>query len=200
MAAGDSPEDFTREFDDYWGRVDDRRKDPLTRERIDKLRAEYRALAQRNLQRVEATAEANAHAWRKIKRVLWALAFATVLIGYLTVKATEEPGQRITAIQDQRRDATKVTCAALGAVIDAGRNVISGNSTRETPFMHFLERHGYPPPRIRRAQANAQAAGYAETIITRVEHAIGRRRAVRIITPDGSIDCAAFVRFVGSNN
>jgi hypothetical protein len=80
------------------------------------------------------------------------------------------------------------TCAALSAISQEGREVIAGPQKLNTPFERNLERLGYPPVAVRRAQAQAAAQAYVRGISNRIQEQVGYKGS-RLIRADGTIDC-----------
>jgi hypothetical protein len=89
--------------------------------------------------------------------------------------------------REGRRYAVNVVCGATSAVIDAGRATITGGGVGPPEFVRNLERLGYPPRRVREAQAQKAAAQYADLIARRVEKVAG---ATDVVRRDGTLDCA----------
>lgn len=105
----------------------------------------------------------------------------------------------INQIQASRKRSLDVVCAANSAIIDAGRAVITGGAPkpgqRPTRFELNLERLGYPPPPVRRAQAQKAATEYGRGIA----HAIETQAHVKgLVRQDGSLNCAALARFTNA--
>jgi hypothetical protein len=88
--------------------------------------------------------------------------------------------------RDGRKYAVNVVCGATSAVIDAGRATITGGGVGPPEFVRNLEALGYPPKRVREAQAQKAAEQYAELIARRVERVAGARDVVK---PNGTLDC-----------
>ena len=89
--------------------------------------------------------------------------------------------------REGRQIAAQTTCAALGAVIDAGRATIRSGGALPRKLERFLEGYGYPSREERKTAAELAAASYARAITTRVQTITGRSDLVR---RDGSLDCA----------
>jgi hypothetical protein len=101
-------------------------------------------------------------------------------------------------IQSGRRAGTSVVCAALSAVSQAGRDVITaGSKGPDTPFIRKLERLGYPTQKQRQAAAETAANSYVAGIAMRVEESTGGR-GVNLVKSDGTIDCQAFMRLANA--
>lgn len=86
-----------------------------------------------------------------------------------------------------RRIATATNCAAISAVIDAGRATIQGGTPLPPRLQRELERYGYPTPEERKQAARLAAAAYARSITSRVQEFTGRKD---LVEKDGSLDCA----------
>lgn len=108
----------------------------------------------------------------------------SLAIGGVTLRRTHD----LTVQQAQGRViAVDALCASSSAVIDAGRQTITGaQGALPTKLERALERLGYPPRRVRRAQALAAARAYGASIAQRVERATHVKGIAR---PDGSLDC-----------
>jgi hypothetical protein len=93
--------------------------------------------------------------------------------------------------RDGRRQAVDITCAAVTAVIDAGRATITGGDAQlgSPEFIANLERLGYPPKAVREKQAEQAAEAYASFISQRVEKLTG---AQGVVNADGSLNCRKF--------
>lgn len=90
-------------------------------------------------------------------------------------------------VQEGRRAAVGVTCAATSAVIDAGRAAITGGAQGVSgEFARNLEALGYPPKHVRERQAKQAARAYSRAISHRVEKATG---VAGIVKPNGTLDC-----------
>jgi hypothetical protein len=101
-------------------------------------------------------------------------------------------GQHDLALEQRegRKQAVDVTCAAVTAVIDAGRSTITGGTQPgSAEFVANLERLGYPPKPVREAQAEKAADAYARFISGKVESLTGARG---VVNPDGSLNCEKF--------
>lgn len=122
--------------------------------------------------------------WPRHLRDLWMLA-----ITGLVVLALSHAGDALNNVQQGRRVANGVNCAILSAISEAGRQVIGqGASQPETPLTRFLERHGYPPARVRARQAQMAADAYVSSISQRIEMEVGHK-GDQLVRPDGTINC-----------
>lgn len=95
-----------------------------------------------------------------------------------------------------RQSAIAVTCGATNGVIVAGRQIVLGATNPNVPVSRFernLEALGYPPRRVRRAQAVKAANDYAAQIRASVQRQVDGN-AKEIVRPDGTLDCAVFER------
>lgn len=90
--------------------------------------------------------------------------------------------------QEGRKVGVKITCAALGAVIDAGRRTITSSTIVGSPrFTRNLERLGLPPAAARKAQAQLAADAYAKAIAD----AVRKRSGVKgVVNGDGTLNCS----------
>lgn len=96
----------------------------------------------------------------------------------------------LTAQVKGRHFAVGAICATLSSISEAGRQVIvSGAEAPDTPFMRFLEAHGYPSRAERQRHAQAAARLYVQRISTSVQQEVGGK-AAHLVRPDGGIDCA----------
>jgi hypothetical protein len=170
--------------------VDDRRSNGEQRDRLDEIEKGYKARADANQHAI--------HVWgTRTTRLLIVLTLLLLGLGGWSVILSSRQSDTLVRVQHSRTEATAVTCAVLGAVTDAGRQVIKGSAHMpETAFTRFLEAHGYPPRAVREAQAQAAGEHYAQAISERVSAAIGPKRAARIVETNGTIDCTAFARLV----
>lgn len=90
--------------------------------------------------------------------------------------------------QEGRAVGVKITCATLGAVIDAGRKTISSSTiVGSARFTRNLERLGLPPAAERKAQARLAADAYAKAIADAVQKRSGVKGAVN---RDGTLNCS----------
>jgi hypothetical protein len=117
---------------------------------------------------------------------------AATKAGGAASKARTAASQSTTAlqgVQSGRRVSLGATCAALNAVIEAGRGVIiNAANSPETLFTRRLEKLGYPPPRVRTAQAKVASASYAASIVDAVQAQLGS--TYRLINQrTGTINC-----------
>lgn len=95
----------------------------------------------------------------------------------------------VTSLQEGRRRAIKINCGISQAIIDAGRNIITGSSggtSQPSEFEKNLEKLGYPPPEVRKRQAQQAARLYAIQIAKAVERESGVKN---LVSPEGNIDC-----------
>lgn len=101
----------------------------------------------------------------------------------IRVALDADQGQR-----EGRRVAVQTTCAAISAVIDAGRaTILAAGQEQPQPFERNLLKLGYPSLERRRTASELAAATYARSIAGRVAAITGSKGLVR---PDGSLDCA----------
>lgn len=108
-------------------------------------------------------------------------------ISALVVLALIGQGNVLDDIQEGRRAAVDVTCAATSAVINAGRATITGGAESLDPeFARNLEKLGYPSKPVRERQARKAAKLYAGAIAREVERATG---VTGVVKEDGSLDC-----------
>lgn len=116
--------------------------------------------------------------------IVAAACVGALAIGGVTLNRTHE----LTVEQAQGRTvAINALCASVSAIVDAGRQtIISGSEGLPTRLERALERLGYPPHKVRSAQAQAAARAYGALIAHRVEQATNARGLAR---PDGSLDC-----------
>ena len=92
---------------------------------------------------------------------------------------------------DQQREGRKIavatTCAAISAVVDAGRNTLkAGGKAQPQPFERNLLKLGYPSLEQRRAGTELAAATYARSISSEVARVTGRKD---LVNRDGSLNC-----------
>lgn len=106
--------------------------------------------------------------------------------------ALEDRTRNITRIDEGRTVSVQTTCAAISAVIDAGRATIqqSGMSL-PTRYERELRKLGAPSASERRVSLELAAATYARMIATRVQRSTGRTDLVR---RDGTLDCRKLQR------
>lgn len=87
-----------------------------------------------------------------------------------------------------RQIADQSTCAAISAVVDAGRaTLLAGGKAQPEPFETNLRKLGYPSLARRRKAAELAAATYARSIATEVARITGRDD---LVNADGTLDCA----------
>lgn len=118
-----------------------------------------------------------------------------VILGICVATLAGTAAYSLTAIARQnarqregREVGVKITCATLGAVIDAGRKTISSSTIVGSPrFTRNLERLGMPPADERKAQAQLAADAYAKAIADAVQERSGVKGAVN---KDGTLNCS----------
>lgn len=96
--------------------------------------------------------------------------------------------------RDGRRLALSVVCASTSAVIESGREVLTGTGALPAPLAALFERYGYSE-RAARAAARLAAERYAREIAREVQRAAGRRDLVR---KDGSLNCERLTKAAGA--
>jgi hypothetical protein len=146
---------------------------------------------------------ATRRAWRAISAlgcVLGAVSILITAVKWTHADVRQDRQASVTAgIQAGRREGQKATCAALGAVIDAGRATITAGIPKPgsplTPFERSLRRLGYPPRAQRRTVAERAARQYGLAIAVAVERETGRKGLVR---RDGTLNCEALARATGT--
>lgn len=107
-------------------------------------------------------------------------------------RAVRGNAQALSAIQAGRKNALNVTCTLATALLIAGKRTIASAAVgRETVFTRNLERIGYPPPSVRRAEATATARAYTATILE-VMAKNPTTRDLGIIRPNGTLNCKRF--------
>lgn len=122
--------------------------------------------------------------WPRHLRDFWLLAITVV-----TLLALLHATDAVNEVQQGRRIGSRISCAALSAVAQEGRKVLSGSAQGLSgPFERFLEAHGYPPRSVREKAARRAGEAYVRDISQRVEQAVGHR-GDGLIRPDGTIDC-----------
>jgi hypothetical protein len=138
------------------------------------------------------------------RRVLIAVGLAAVMVimpagAWVIATTANNNRNRVDAIQAGRREGQKATCAALSAVIDAGRTTITAGIPKPgsplTPLERSLRRLGYPPRAQRRAMAERAARQYGLAIAVAVARETGRTGLVR---RDGTLNCEALARATGT--
>lgn len=104
-------------------------------------------------------------------------------------RATERADRAIKDQVEGRKAAVQIICGVSSAIIDAGRATITGNSAGlPTQFERNLERLGYPPRHVRRAQARELGRQYAQAIAERVQ-AVADGKAKGIVRKNGTLNC-----------
>lgn len=129
------------------------------------------------------------HRWKINSRENWYRDVLLVVVCGLVVLSLNASGDALDRVQQGRIAGTKVTCAIASAISEAGRQTIEAQPFGESPFIRFLERHGYPPASVRERQSQAAAAAYVSGISQRVERQIGHK-SDGLINRDGTINCA----------
>lgn len=127
-------------------------------------------------------------------RNFWLLA-----ITFIIFMAINSIHNTVTSQVRGRRFAIQVNCAVVGAVSEAGRSVIvGGSSAPDTPFDRALEKLGFPPRKVRVAQATQAAQLYVDNIVAQVAKHIGEKRAKALIRRDGALNCDALQQFAAA--
>lgn len=121
--------------------------------------------------------------WYRRGRDGWML-----IITIVTLFALYHAHDAVRQVQNGRRVGQGITCAVLSSISETGKQVIEGSSLSETPFTRFLERHGYPPPKVREREARKKGRAYVRNISRSVERLVGHR-GDGLIRKDGTIDC-----------
>jgi hypothetical protein len=89
-------------------------------------------------------------------------------------------------VQQGRVIGSAVSCGATSAIIEAGRQTIAGPGRADPKTEPVLRSLGFPPFKVRKKQAELEAARYALAISRSIE----RQSHVRgLVRPDGSLDC-----------
>lgn len=101
-------------------------------------------------------------------------------------------------ISHERKAAVTLTCGVLAAVSSAGWDTVTRGVLPETPFARALERLGYPPYSVRKAQAEAAGNSYVAGIARRIFKVAGRQGS-GLILPHGQINCRRFARLAGTD-
>lgn len=107
-------------------------------------------------------------------------------------------------IQEGRRISQPLFCAAMSAVIDAGRSTITGGQPKPgsplTPLERNLRKLGYPPRQARRRMADQAAKAYSSQISEAIQAAIPATLpgATDLVRPDGTLNCRALARATGT--
>lgn len=124
--------------------------------------------------------------WRSYRDVTRDL--VTIIALAFALAGVVRSQQAVTRQDEGRRIGSAVTCAAVSAVIDAGRATIkAGAIVRPREFAEALQELGLPSPDTRRALAAAAAQQYATAISRAVVEQSGVQGLVR---DDGTLDCA----------
>lgn len=118
-----------------------------------------------------------------------------IAITVLCLVAIDRTDSKVERQREGRATANAIVCGAVSAVIDAGQATITGSSAGggSEEFLRNLEKLGYPPENVRKAQAEKAARAYARSIAERVEKQAGAE-GEGIVRPDGSIDCKKLAR------
>lgn len=126
---------------------------------------------------------------RRTYRDFWLL-----LISGLVALALANAQDALDRQQEGRKVALTVSCAVLSSVSEAGRQVIvRGSEQPDSPFMRFLEQHGYPRLAAREKAGQMAAEAYVAGISARIERSVGHR-GDGLVNRDGTVNC---VRLVG---
>lgn len=137
--------------------------------------------------------------WLVVITIVVAFACITAVSGSNQAKeASRQASANVAQIQRGRRIGTKINCAALGAVSQAGRQIIENSAQAVPPRLeHALEALGFPPVAQRIAAAKASADAYVRAISSDIDRQIGQRHD-RLVRSDGTIDCHELERLTGS--
>lgn len=133
---------------------------------------------------------------RPLTRGMWlatcvviGLLFAGFTVLWTSAAVSSHDAKTAAARQAEgRRVAVDVTCAAMSAVIEAGRTTITGSGrVTSEEFERNLRLLGYPPKSERRAAARRAADAYARSIAMNVQR---QARVKGVVRPDGTLNCA----------
>lgn len=126
--------------------------------------------------------------YHKVSRALGAqvviLIACIVAFALLLIHANHE-------IQDGRRAGTNVSCAAIGAIAEAGRQTIEQGSAAIEPdrFRINLEKLGLPPVDTDESRKRAHESG--QKYVTRLNMQVQERTGIQdLIRKDGTLNCS----------
>lgn len=125
----------------------------------------------------------------RVTRIARAAFIVLVVVGVLTNAVAIRVARHADEHQREGRQlADQSTCAAISAVVDAGRaTLLGGGKAQPQPFESNLRKLGYPTLQRRRKAAELAAATYARSIATEVARITGRND---LVNADGTLDCA----------
>lgn len=180
-------------------------EDPLTRQTMLDLREEGRQLARANGKRLDQHNSYLRTLLRRVTVIMAAIFIIQLVLGIFGVHlqvqgqtashnagtAAHNATDALHAVQKGRSDALKVTCSVQSAIAQAGKQVISGAQTKPPAAQErALEALGFPPFKVRQAQAKAAAAGYVTSISRSIETQIGAKKSDRLVNKNGTLNCA----------
>jgi hypothetical protein len=126
---------------------------------------------------------------QRLMRAARGLFVVLVVMGVLLNAVAIQVAQRADEAQREgRRIAVQSTCAAISAVVDAGRaTLLAGAKAQPQPFERNLLKLGFPSLERRRKASELAAATYARSIATEVARITDRKD---LVNRDGTLNCA----------
>jgi hypothetical protein len=106
----------------------------------------------------------------------------------LAVWAVLDAEGSIDKVQEGRRTSLSVTCGAVSALSEAGRQTITAAQSFPPKFEAFLEAHGFPTSSERKAQAQIAANAYVQAISNGVQAQVGPVGQT-VVNRDGTLNC-----------
>jgi hypothetical protein len=126
--------------------------------------------------------------WARLRTRVRVGDFLALLATGLAVWAVHDSQNTLDQVQEGRRTSLSVTCGAVSALSEAGRQTITAAQSFPPKFEAFLEAHGFPTSAERKAQAQLAANAYVQAISNGVQAQVGPI-GQSIVNRDGTLNC-----------
>jgi hypothetical protein len=133
--------------------------------------------------------------FKRIRVRIALLGLVLLALGVLSLVLLSRQNETIGQVQHGRAIGTRVLCAAVSSVAQAGRDTIGSQPPPPPAMERALERLGFPSLAARQRQAQQQADQYVQAISNRIEEAVGTR-GDGLVRANGTLDCRRLIKVV----